>query len=675
MTFMPGSGIARVRAFARRLTPVDAGALGIVVLFLLARVVNALGLAVPLLGLLDYLFVLALIYFAFRLTPWVRGQLMWSLRNRLIVAYVFIAVVPVVLLLTMAGIAAYLIYVQLGAHILRDGLAERMHELRAVSDTIAHSIARETVNDSNVSTDSVLRRPGVADVVASESAEYTGLTVDGTPADILIPHGEGHERREFVGLVDQNGQLWIQCFRHVRVARDSIPLRVSLPVSAELLDSLPDELGPIHFTVMKLAAPAIGQDPQRPPDYIPAFDIGSRRRQVGSPLHWLDPQISGALTLEALRVDPGKPDPQVTPIYAGFLVRPSRLNSTLFASVGAIGPLVTLVFILASILFILMEAAALVTGIILTRRITSAVSDLYDATRYVRRGDFTRRVRVQRKDQLGVLAESFNEMTSSIGGLIEEQRQRQRLENEITIAREVQLQLFPQTIPQLPGVELAAICKAARMVSGDYYDFILLSPSRVAILLADISGKGISASLLMASLQAALRSLVLLDPGASAAQTVARLNLHLCRNTADDHYATLFYGIYDSDRHTLEYTNAGHCVPFLVSGESTKQLEEGGTVVGLFEEAEYESVTVQADAESLFVTFSDGLTEPMNVFGEEFGSRRLLEEVLRHRAAAPGRIAEELIDAAEQWGGADEQADDMTVIVARLNSNGAKGSG
>jgi sigma-B regulation protein RsbU (phosphoserine phosphatase) len=675
MTVMAGRAIARVRAFARRLTPVDAGALGIVALFVLARVVRSLGFGVPLLGLLDYLFILALIYFAFRITPWVRSQLLWSLRNRLIVAYVFIAVVPVVLLLTMAGIAAYLVYVQLGAHILRDGLAERMHDLRAVSDTIAHAIARDTANDKSATTDAVLQRPLVAAVVASESSEYTGLTVDGTPADILIPHGEGRERREFIGLVDQDGQLWIQCFRHVRAARDSIPLRVSLPVSSDFLDTLPDELGPIQFTIMK-QVPSVGaQDPQRPPEYVPGFDIGSRHRQLGPALRWIDPPVQGALTLEALHVEAGKSDPQVTPIYASFWVRPSRLNGTLFASVGAIGPLVTLVLILASILFILMEAGALVTGVILTRRITSAVADLYDATRYVRRGDFTRRVRVQRKDQLGVLAESFNEMTSSIGGLIEEQRQRQRLENEITIAREVQLQLFPRTIPQLPGVELAAICKAARMVSGDYYDFILLSPSRVAILLADISGKGISASLLMASMQAALRSLVLLDPGASAAQTVARLNLHLCRNTADDHYATLFYGIYDSDRHTLEYTNAGHCVPFLVAGDNTRKLEEGGTVVGLFEEAEYESVTVQADPESLFVTFSDGLTEPMNVFGEEFGTRRLLEEVMRHRAAAPGRLAEELIDAAEQWGGADEQADDMTVIVARLNSNGAKGSG
>ncbi len=671
---MPERIIARMRVVARRLTAVDAGALGIVVLFVLARIVRAYGFAFPLLGLLDYLFVFALIYFSFRLTPWVRGQLLWSLRNRLIVAYIFIAVVPVVLLLTMAGIAAYLLYIQLGAHVLRDGLADRMHELRAVSDTIAHSIARETANETSVSTSAVLQRPSVAAVVASESSEYTGLIVDGKPAEILTRHSDGRERREFVGLVDQDGQLWIQCFRHVHVARDSIPLRVSLPVTSDFLDSLSDELGPIQFTVMKPAASSGAPDAQHASDFVPAYDIASRRRQLGPPARWMDPPINGALTLEALRADPGNPEPQSTPIYAGFKVRPSRLNGTLFASVGAIGPLVSLVFVLASILFILMEAGALVTGFILTRRITSAVADLYEATRYVRRGDFSRRVRVQQKDQLGVLAESFNEMTSSIGGLIEEQRQRQRLEGEITIAREVQAQLFPRTIPQLPGVELAAICRAARTVSGDYYDFIQLSPARVAIVLADISGKGISAALLMASLQAALRSMVLLDAAAGSAETVARLNLHLCRNTSDDRYATLFYAIYDSDRRTLEYTNAGHCIPFLVSGDNVKKLEEGGTVVGLFEEASYDSVTVPALSESVFVTFSDGLTEPENVFGEQFGSRRLLEEVLRHRAAPPGRIAEELIDAAEQWGGTDEQADDMTVVVARLNSNGNQGS-
>jgi phosphoserine phosphatase RsbU/P len=671
---MSGRIRARVRSFLRRFTAVDIAAVGLVALFILARIVRAAGVPVPFLGLLDYLFIVALIYGLFRVSPWVRGRLLWSLRNRLIVAYVFIAVVPVVLLLTMAGIAAYLLYIQLGAHVLRDGLSDRMHEVRAVADTIAHSIAREPASASSADTNSLLQRPDVAAVVASESADYNGLTFDGKGAESLLRENGG-ERREFVGLVEREGQLWIQCFRHVHGPRDSIPLRVALPVTPDFLDTLSDELGPIQFTVMKPAPTAAGaRDAQHAADLVPAYDIASRRRKLGPPAHWMDLPINGALTLEALRVDPEDSKAQMTPIYAVFWVRPSRLNGTLFASVGAIGPLVTLVLLLASALFILMEAGALVTGIILTRRITSAVAELYEATRFVQRGDFSHRVRVQKRDQIGVLAESFNEMTSSISGLIEEQRQRQRLENEITIAREVQAQLFPRSMPRLPGVELAAICHAARSVSGDYYDFLQLSPTRIAMVLADISGKGISAALLMASLQAALRSLVLLDASAGAAQTVTRLNLHLCRNTADDHYATLFFAIYDSERKTLEYTNAGHCVPYLVAGESVNKLEEGGTVVGLFEEAHYDAATVAAPPESVFVTYSDGLTEPVNVFGEEFGPQRLLDEVVRHQTAPAQRIAEELIDATEQWGGSDEQADDMTVIVARLNSNGSKGS-
>src|SRR5438046_9670350 len=124
-------------------------------------------------------------------------------------------------------------------------------------------------------------------------------------------------------------------------------------------------------------------------------------------------------------------------------------------------------------------------------------------------------------DQLGVLADSFNQMTGSIGTLIEEQNKRQRLENEISIAREVQNQLFPSTLPSVPGVEIEAICKAARSVSGDYYDFIQLSPTHIAVAIADISGKGISAALLMASLQAALRSQAL--PGGSASRSAAEL--------------------------------------------------------------------------------------------------------------------------------------------------------
>jgi sigma-B regulation protein RsbU (phosphoserine phosphatase) len=240
------------------------------------------------------------------------------------------------------------------------------------------------------------------------------------------------------------------------------------------------------------------------------------------------------------------------------------------------------------------------------------------------------------------------------------------LENELSIAREVQEQLFPRSLPSVPGLELAAICRPARTVSGDYYDFISLSPSRLAIALADISGKGISAALLMASLQAALRSQAEIAGHSEPAELVARLNAGMFKNTSDDRYATFFYGVYDAEAKTLTYTNAGHLAPFFVSNGSLKRLEEGGTVVGLFEEYAYEQRTLKVEPGSVLVAFSDGLTEPENAYGEEYGMVRLQDEILRQRNTPAQRIAEDLIAASEQWAGSAEQADDMTVVVARM---------
>jgi sigma-B regulation protein RsbU (phosphoserine phosphatase) len=257
-------------------------------------------------------------------------------------------------------------------------------------------------------------------------------------------------------------------------------------------------------------------------------------------------------------------------------------------------------------------------------------------------------------------------MTGSIAELIEEQHKRQKLENELTIAREVQTQLFPRVLPEMPGLELAAVCRAARVVSGDYYDFLSLGPSRLGLAIADISGKGISAALLMASLQAALRGQAVLNGHRTTAEVVANLNRHLFVNTTDDRYATLFYAEYDAPSRSLCYTNAGHCAPFFVTGSTLKKLDEGGTVVGLFDHADYKQVTVPAEPGAMFVGFSDGLLEPENVYGEEFGTTRLANEVLRLRDAPAATVAEGLLSAVEQWAGTPEQADDMTVIVARF---------
>jgi sigma-B regulation protein RsbU (phosphoserine phosphatase) len=280
------------------------------------------------------------------------------------------------------------------------------------------------------------------------------------------------------------------------------------------------------------------------------------------------------------------------------------------------------------------------------------------------------------RDQLAALGESFNSMMQSVSTLIEEQRQRQKLENELSIAQEVQRQLFPHTLPKLHGIEIEAICRPARVVSGDYYDFIRISPTRLAIAVADISGKGMSAALLMANVQAALRSDVLRyrngQPGIrqeqiDTAEIVSHLNLHLFRNTSDERYATVFFGVYDTVTRQLHYTNAGHLPPIYISGGKVRRLETGGMVVGLFNDVPFEQGAVEIEHGGMLVAYSDGLIEPENVYGEEFGTERLIEVAARNKDQSSHAIAEAMIRASEEWSGSPEQADDMTLIVMRFS--------
>jgi sigma-B regulation protein RsbU (phosphoserine phosphatase) len=385
-------------------------------------------------------------------------------------------------------------------------------------------------------------------------------------------------------------------------------------------------------------------------------------------MFWFDSPVNVVSRLDSVFAAKDGTVDLARPLLAVSNARPSRLNARIFTSLGELRSTYVIFFVLVGIVFLLIEAVAWTTGIVLTRRITRAVADLYQATQYVQTGDFSHRIQVERMDQLGALGESFNQMTGSIGTLIEEQNKRQRLENEISIAREVQNQLFPSTLPSVPGVEIEAICKAARSVSGDYYDFIQLSPTHVAIAIADISGKGISAALLMASLQAALRSQALTEgsESISTADLVARLNKHLVYNTGDDRFATFFIAVYDSSTRTLRYTNAGHLPSFLIWNGSSCLLDKGGMVLGVLDDYVYEQGVLQVAPDSLLVGYSDGLVEPENVYGEEFGITRLKEAAIRVHHAAPLMVAESLMAAAEEWAGTPEQADDMTVIVTRL---------
>jgi phosphoserine phosphatase RsbU/P len=651
--------------FLRRTSPLDRFALVILILYLAARVARALGVVVPFSTFLGFLSVAAIVYFVVRLVPWVRTKVLWSLRNRLIVAYVFMAVVPVVLLVTMVGIAMDLFYLQLGAHLLNDAVQERTNVIDTDAATIAGAIEREALTSSKPFTPDLLSRPTITGLIADEQATWPGLSVSLNRGQALLATTES---KHYAGLAAYQDQLAFAAAQQRTVPGGPFTVLIVAPVTPDILDKFPQELGPIQLVLMKPAESGAAHGFSLPIDgklYVTGEQIASSGRALPASRSWLDPHLLGSSTFNVYDIERGK-DAPMAPVLASFSLRPVTVNSGLFRSMGALGPYLVVIIFVSGVIFLVLEVVALATGVILTRTITRSVGDLYDGTLHVRRGDFSHRVRVSNRDQLGSLGESFNEMTSSISELIEGQRERQRLENEVEIARQVQQELFPHSIPSVPGLELAAICRPARVVSGDYYDFIALDRYRVAIAVADISGKGIFAALLMASLQAALRSTAGLEEHAGTAEIVSRLNQHLFRNTSDDRYATLFYAVYDSEAKTLMYTNAGHLAPMFVDGGTVQALDQGGTVVGLFDDAVYTECTLEVKPGSLLVAFSDGLTEPESVYGEEFGIERLKTEALRQRMAPAARIAENLVSAAEQWAGTPEQADDMTVVVARM---------
>ncbi len=619
---------------------------------------------------LKYLAVLAGVFLLFRLIGWWRNRLLWSLRNRLIVAYLFIALVPVLSVVLLAIQAGKLLYTQLGSYLLYQDWQRRIEMLADGTEQIASALNGRVEGIS----------PEVAEriVAAQEHQEHEvydarlpGLAVDFADDPKLFRRLVEPGKREFAGLVQQGENLSLTAMRAVETTRGTRVIQLKIPVKPEFLATLAPDLGAVLVEIMEPLSPGAGNVvPYRVgnQNYLRVHSLRAKGRVLQPPSGWFDPDVIGSSRFEAVRLyDDGKVV-RGYPVVASFSARPSRLNSRMFTSIGELSYLNFIGFFTLAVLLLLIETVALITGIVMTRSITRAVADLYRATQYVQAGDLTHHVRIERRDQLGELGESFNRMTSSIGELIEVENKRRRLENEISIAREVQNQLFPSTLPSVPGVEIEAICKAARSVSGDYYDFIQLSPTHIAIAIADISGKGISAALLMASLQAALRSQMLSDGSEhlSMAELVSRLNKHLVRNTGDDRFATFFIAVYDSATRTLRYTNAGHLPAFLICKGASQQLDKGGMVLGVMEDYIYEEGSLTVGPDSLLIGYSDGLIEPENVYGEEFGIRRLQEAAIHVQGAAPLMVAESLMAAAEEWAGTPEQADDMTVIVARL---------
>ena len=630
---------------------------------------------------------------------WLRRRLMWRLRNRLIVTYIFIGVIPLLLLTGMAVLAGYLFAGQFSAFVVTSDLRGELRKLQAANSTIASQVAHQV---SRLAGDRLPTRDQLAldDRAFSDrhvTAWYRGKYVILQGSEQSLPLFPAENIKDNAIVVDDD-QLFLRAV--TRIDRDKDPANQITVVSSVPLDSTKllataADIGVIslYSTREKGASNGANQkeNVQLKIDGNVVYpDLRLSAGVMPTAINSLDFEIPFGTIMNVTDWSNGK----LAQLIISIRTRPSLLYGRLFRSVGDFAGFIVKLLYVVAVVFAIIELIALFIGIRLTRTMTKSVASLYDATQHINAADFRHRIRVTSQDQLAALETSFNSMTASLEQLISEQKEKQRIESELAIAQEVQALLFPRDITEVESLEVHGICKPARTVSGDYYDFLPVGPDRLGIAVGDISGKGISAALLMATVHAFVRAYTLVesipalatpaavgalpDLPARASIDVGReggdlppgtllsmLNSQLYRSTPTEKYATMFLGFYDEATRKFNYSNAGHLPPFVIGTDgSVQKLETGGLVVGLFGDVAYPDDSVDMRAGDIFVAYSDGITEPENEFGE-FGEDRLISLIQENRHLPLARISDIIIASVVDWIGGNEQPDDITLVLAR----------
>ncbi len=630
------------------------------------------------------------IFVVILLWRWIFRRVLWRVRNRLIVTYLLMGLAPVTLFVTLAVIAAYIFSGQFATYAANSELNTKLDRVVGwnrgfvthVGIVIAH-LPRERL----------IELPEYQDAVGGEIDPQSfdlGADVDGEPIDMVVNGRHLHSTvsmpgwasEDFHGLAIDHGKLYFRAVDHQKIGDHLIAVHSSLPVTSPILKKMAANLGrvrlmqgfDIHDDDHDPSSEKKGPPPDRrnhDHDDVEAVAGG----MLPAPAHFYDRTVQFG---SPLMVKDWATGHNVTGIILDVESRPSLLYQRLFANSVQVATIVRDVLITIAVLFSVLELTAFIMAIGLSRTITQSISDLYGATRAIDAGKLEHRIVVTRRDQLAALSTSFNTMAKSLAHLLEQQREKERLQTELAIAQEVQNSLLPQGQIRLPMLEVHGVSKPARSVSGDYYDFLLTGSSQLFLALGDISGKGISAALLMASLHSAVRAYrfgessqgpTLLDGEAnflaSPARMLERLNRHLYTSTQPEKYATLFLAHYDGQESSLTYSTGGQLPPLvLCTNGEVKRLDCGGSVVGLLPGMEYEQATVKLASGDIVIIYSDGVTEPENEFGD-FGEDRLVDLVRRNRGQSLENISNTIMQSLKTWIGDQEQPDDITLVLAR----------
>jgi sigma-B regulation protein RsbU (phosphoserine phosphatase) len=605
-------------------------------------------------------------------------KLTWRLRNRLVVAYLFIAVLPILLVLTLVALGGYMLAGQVAAYLVRSELDRRLVLLRAVAEDLSASpVAIQRIHQTHQQ-----RFPGLILWIAQNGVKQTWPP----DADVNLPAGLPLNA---TGVALRHGRYYAWAFS----SSGNQQVLALTPLTRRFMSGLAPGLGDFYFLQREFAGssdatvvapgasnleikvksagstkvgsegegdfrllPAGGDAPEAPlPPPVNRFDLDVRWGSLIRSIDWEHPNK----------------------IQSALLAVHTRLSAILAAILSQGGDElqggVLVVFYVVAVAFLVVGAAGLAIGISMSRSITGAVHALYAGTQRVMRGDFSHLIQVSGHDQLAELSGSFNSMTENLERLLVVAKEKERMQAEIEIAKGVQEQLYPKAPPVFESLRVLGMCDPARMVSGDYYDYQLVD-GKLAIAIGDVAGKGISAALLMASIQAAMRMELRgsADPATSmnglrfsTARMVSELNQQLYATTSPEKYATFFFAIFDQATGLLTYTNAGHLQPVLFRAGVATPLDVNGTVVGAFPFSKYEESKVELQSGDLLVCYTDGITEPENEYGEMFGEERLIELVSKNADRDESQIIESVMQRVREWTGVPELSDDMTVLLAR----------
>ncbi len=676
--------------------------------------VEALGGSLPRwLEALDTMGSLALLFVCFygltRLFFWAKRRLLWRVRRKLILSYVFVGVVPVLLVITFFLLAGLLLFFNVSSYLVRSRIQALTDQAQFLAQTTVVELQRSPSPASLV--DTLERRE------ASVAPRYPFVSV---------------------AVVPVNGRA---CQARTAAARVPRTLPVALPVSVgawahlDAPTALPAWIpcegfsGLLAYTVpptaaiptahTKLVMRAVAFQEVPNPTWAVVLDLpfsnaveGRMREETGIRLGEVTAtpfgERVGARPVTGRAIEPvtsdaaGAEDPAslTTPSWVAFLdytdwATGEASGATLAISINAwtiydrlsaspaaagenFGQILLAVLAVLGGLFLMIQFVALVIGLVLARQITGAVHDLFTGTQHLRNRDFAYTIPVRKRDQLGELAESFNAMTGEVTTLLGEVAEKGRLEQEMHAARDIQQKLLPPAPRHMNGLTIAAFCEPAREVAGDYYDFLPITDTMIGVLIADVAGKGLAAGLYMAQLKVIVQSLARLHHEPRA--FLIEVNRVVAQNIDAKSFITMTYGVIDLERREMTFARAGHCPLVLVPGRDPAGLRKAellapdGLVVGLniddgtLFESILQQQTIALGTDDLLVLFTDGISETMNEAFDCFGEARLARVIEQYAHLPFDHLRSYILAELRSFSGAADQHDDMTMILLKVGA-------